>query len=238
MKFNKNNIENLILIISAVAIMIVMPGASSDKKNLQFDSSIVLILAIVLVIITAIIYVMLIVKRVNPKKNIYFSYALSDKEMAIKILEGLERQFKKLSKYHYEIIAADSISYGSDMQSAMRDNISKSELVIILVSPAYLQSEWCLKEFEEITNLNKHIIPIITESFADLKKLPNDISNIKALSLRNCKSQNDLDKAILKLARDLIKQRKEQEEHETNFRRIEPYKRKGTKHRGKAHRRI
>lgn len=237
MKFNKNNIENLILITSAVAIMVAMPGTLMDKENLQFDSNIVLILAMVLVTLTGTVYVMLIMKRVNPKKDIYVSYALRDKEMVINLLEGLEENFKKLSKYHYEIISADSISYGSDMRSAMRDNILKSELVIILVSPAYLQSEWCLKEFEEITNLNKHIIPIVTESFADLTKLPKDISNIKALSLRNCESQDDLDKAILKLARDLIKQRKEKEEYEASFRESEVYKRKSTKHRGKIHRR-
>lgn len=95
------------------------------------------------------------------------------------------------------------------MNITMQENMSKSDIVIIIVSPEYLQSKWCLKEFVAISNEDKRIIPIVTESFSDLAKLPKDISGIKALSLRNCVSEEDFSITILKLAKDLIKQRRD-----------------------------
>lgn len=89
----------------------------------------------------------------------------------------------------------------------MFDNIRKSEIVIIIISPDYIQSEWCKKEFSIISESGKKIIPIITDSFHDLSLLPKDLSNIKALSLRNCTSGNELNKKISILAKDLIKRR-------------------------------
>lgn len=95
------------------------------------------------------------------------------------------------------------------MYITMQENMSKSEIIIVIVSPSYLQSEWCLNEFTTISKDNKRIIPIVTETFSDLAKLPKDISNIKALSLINCKSEEDFSKIVSVLAKDLIKQRKD-----------------------------
>ena len=152
---------------------------------------------------------MLIIKRVNPKKYIYLSYTGQDKEIAEKVILVLSEQFKKLSKYRFEILTADSIPFGNDMYITMQENMSKSEIIIVIVSPSYLQSEWCLNEFTTISKDNKRIIPIVTETFSDLAKLPKDISNIKALSLINCKSEEDFSKIVSVLAKDLIKQRKD-----------------------------
>lgn len=103
----------------------------------------------------------------------------------------------------------DCIPFGNDMYITMQENMLKSDIVIIIVSSAYLQGEWCLKEFATILKEGKRIIPIVTESFSDLAKLPENISNIKALSLINCESEESFSKIMLVLAEDLIKQRKD-----------------------------
>lgn len=209
MKFNKSNLQIFILLISAFGLMLTMWSIVAHDSLLEYDNMIVLTLAILLVISTGFIYSLLIIKRIKPKKYIYISYTGMDKEIAEKTSLVLSEQFKSLSKYRFEIITADSIPFGNDMFITMRENISKSDIIIIIVSPLYLQNEWCLKEFTAITKEDKRIIPIVTEAFSDLKKLPKDISNIKAVSLINCKSEEDFAKVMSTLAKDLIKQRKD-----------------------------
>lgn len=209
MKFNKNNIQIYSLLISALALMWTMLSILTQNSFSEYDNTFILLLAIVLVLSTAFLYTLSIVKRVNPKKYIYLSYANQDKETAEKMMQILNDQFKKLSKYRFEILTADSIPFGNDMYTTMQDNLTKSEIVIVIVSPSYLQSQWCVNEFSTFSKNNKKIIPVVTEAFSDLGKLPKDISNIKALSLINCKSEKDFSEIISTLAKDLIKQRKD-----------------------------
>ncbi len=209
MKFNKNNIQIFSLLISALALMVTMLSILTQNSLLKYDNAFVLSLAIVLVTSTAFLYTLLIIKRVNPKKYIYLSYTGRDKEIAEKMILILNEQFKKLSKYRFEILTADSIPFGNDMYITMQENLAKSEIVIVIVSPSYLQSEWCINEFITISKDNKRIIPVVTEAFSDLTELPKDISNIKALSLINCKSEEDFSETMSTLAKDLIKQRKD-----------------------------
>ena len=209
MKFNKNNIQIFSLLISALALMVTMLSILTQNSLLKYDNAFVLSLAIVLVTSTAFLYTLLIIKRVNPKKYIYLSYTGRDKEIAEKMILILNEQFKKLSKYRFEILTADSIPFGNDMYITMQENLAKSEIVIVIVSPSYLQSEWCINEFTTISKDNKRIIPVVTEAFSDLTELPKDISNIKALSLINCKSEEDFSETMSTLAKDLIKQRKD-----------------------------
>lgn len=209
MKLNKNNLQIFALLISAFSLMVTMLSILREDSLFHYDNMFVLTLAIVLVTLTTFIYSLLIIKRINPKKYIYLSYTRTDKEIAEKTSLVLSEQFKSLSKYRFEIITADSVPFGYDMNITIQENISKSDIVIIIVSPSYLKSEWCLKEFISIFKEDKRIIPIVTDAFSDLAKLPKDISNIKALSLINCKAEEDFSKVMSTLAKDLIKQRKD-----------------------------
>lgn len=209
MKFNKNNLQIFTLLVSALALMFTMFSILTRDSLIRYDNVLALSLAITLVTLTSTVYAAMIVKRINPKKYIYLSYCGRDKEIAEKTLAVLNEQLEKLSKYRFEIITADSIPFGNDMYVTMQENLSKSDIVIVIVSASYLQSEWCLNEFLTISKEDKKIIPIVTESFSDLSKLPKDISNIKALFLGNCKSEKEFSETILALSKDLIKQRRD-----------------------------
>lgn len=209
MKFNKNNFQIVTLLVSALALMATMISILTSNSLFLYDNALILTLAITLVALTSVVYATLIIKRVNPKTYIYLSYSRKDKELAEKIATELTDQFKRLSKYRFEIITGDSIPFGNDMTSTMQENISKSDIAIIIVSTEYLQSQWCLKEFMTFSGQKKRIIPIVKESFSDLSKFPEDMSNIKALSLINCESNEDFNKSMSLLAKDLIKQRKD-----------------------------
>ena len=207
MKVNKNNVQIIILLVSAFGLMAIMLFILIENKLPIYDNSIALTLVTILVILTTFIYALLIINRVKPKKHIYLSYTKEDKEMAEKIISVLSDLFKKMSKYRFEFITGDSVPFGSNIYTTIKKNISEADIVIIIVSPSYIQSTWCREEFLTIFKDKNLIIPVVTEAFSDLTKLLQDISNIKALSLIDCKSEEDFSKAMSILAKDLIRRR-------------------------------
>lgn len=209
MKFNKNNMQIFVLLISAFALMLTMLATLFDTSFLKYDNGFILTVATILVAMTGTIYSILVVKRINPKKYIYFSYSFDDKELALEISDILSEQLAKSSKYRFEILTSNSVPFGNNIHDTILKNIEKADIAIVLVSPAYLQSNFCQKEFNSIVIQNTMVIPIVINSFADLKKLPKDYSNIKALSLINCTSEDELKNKIDLLAKDLIRQRKD-----------------------------
>lgn len=208
MKFNKNNLQLVALMIATFSIVITIFSIIKDSKVLYINSIIILSLATGLIATLFCFYALLLLRRINPKQYIYISYSGKDKDTALLISETLNKQLEKLSKYRFEIITADSISYGEDMYTTMQKNIEKSEIILILVSESYINSKWCTDEFTSIMNMNKRIIPIVMNSFGDLSLLPKDISNIKALSFSECETEKNFKEQLLRLSKDLIKQRK------------------------------
>lgn len=208
MKFNKNNLQLVTLMIATFSIVVTIFSTISNSEALLTDSTIILSLATGLTTILFASYALLLLRRINPKQYIYISYSRKDNDTALLISETLSKQLEKLSKYRFEIITADSISYGEDMYSTMQKNIEQSEIILILVSQSYIHSKWCINEFTSIMDMNKKIIPIVMESFEDLSQLPKDISNIKALSFIEASSGKKFEEQLLRLSKDLIRQRK------------------------------
>lgn len=208
MKFNKNNFQIITLLIAALSLIVTIFSVV-DNTRLFLDNEIILAFATALVASLSATYVLSIIRRINPKQYIYISYTGQDKDTALLVSRILSEQFKRLSKYRFEIITVDSIPFGEDMSATMQKYIEKSDIVIVLVSENYITSEWCYNEFLSIANLNKRIIPIVLNSYSDLSRLPKDISNIKALSLSDCTSDKDFEEQLLRLAKDLIRQRKD-----------------------------
>lgn len=166
--------------IATFSIIIAIFSTISNSEILHTNSTIMLSLATGLTVTLFTSYALILLKRINPKQYIYISYSGKDKDTALLISETLSKQLERLSKYRFEILTADSISYGEDMYTTMQKNIEQSEIILILVSQSYIHSKWCIDEFTSIMNMNKKIIPIIMDSFEDLCQLPKDISNIKA----------------------------------------------------------
>ena len=114
-----------------------------------------------------------------------------------------------MSKYRFEILTADTIPYGSDMRKTMQEYLQKANIMIVIVSKSYIESKWCNEEFVEISGMNKKIIPIVIDRYEYLSQLPKDISNIKALFIRESKLNEELEHQIELLAKDLVRQRKD-----------------------------
>lgn len=209
MKLNKNNLQIIVLLISAFGLMLTMLSLLEQKSFINYiDSEFVLLLGIGLVSVTLFSYTITVIRRINPKKYIYLSYTGIDKGISENIIDLLSERLMKQSKYRFEFLTAETIPLGSNMYDVMKDNIDRSDIAIIIVSSAYLESVWCQKEFATITQYSKEIIPIVIETFSHLSQLPKDLSDIKALSLINC-SADELTYKISILAKDLINRQKD-----------------------------
>lgn len=201
---DRNSAEIFMLIVSAVALVITMQRMMDGDSTVQ-QNSMTLSLAITLVGFTSIWQTLITIMRDLKKRSchVYVSYSHEDEKLVKRLLEVLERQLREYPRNHVKFVTDDSIPLGSDIESSVRENIEKSDTIIVVVSEAYSENDWCLREFEMIVSGKKKMIPIVTKSFEDLKKLPIDISNVKALLLSEGESEKEFSEAISMLAKNL-----------------------------------
>lgn len=200
-----SNIQIISLLTTAVTLIVALFTIVFDNKKINTENTFLMILLVSFSFAIMLAYILLIIKRINPKQYIYISYARADKEIAETIKDVLDAQLRKMSKYRFEILTADSIPYGADMSNTLQEYISKSNTVIVIVSENYILSQWCNTEFVEVLEMGKKLIPIVTDSYEDLSDLPKDISNIKALSIKECSSPEELESRLKLLAKDLVR---------------------------------
>ena len=207
-KFNKNNFQIFSLLIAAIGIIVSLFAVISQEYIFATvdDSAVLFLITIMITLLTVYTAILVIFQRVNPKKNIYISYSREQTEIVKNIVESMQEQFNKSSKYRFELLTADDVPYGCDMKETIKSYIEKSDIAI--VSKRYINSDWCRGEFSNLISEGKMIIPIVTESFGDLSQLPVNISHIKALSLIDATDEEAKDR-LSRLVLELIKQRKD-----------------------------
>lgn len=209
MKPDKSYLQTLTLLATALSLILALFTILFDTNRFDTENIYLMAMLSIVAVCITVIYIMLIIRRVNPKQYIYVSYTSADKETVDCIVQILDEELKRISKYRFEILTSDNIPFGSDIHKTMREYLEKANIVLVVVSENYLRSEWCNQEFVSFCNMDKKIIPIVTESYSHLSELPKNISNIKALSLSFCKTKTDFEDAMKTLARDLVKQRRD-----------------------------
>ncbi len=208
----KNNIQNnVVVFVTILAFAITLAGfiVSYMMKDKTVSTELILSITATTVGVAVIpllwTYSLLILKRVNPKKYVFFSYSKTEAELANEIKRNLETLLNENSKYRYEILIGDDIPLGIDMNAGIKELIEKSEIVILLVSDDYLSSKWCISEFKCFDFEKQKVIPIVHSHFEVLTKLPVDISNIKGLFLGTNYTSVDITELVKSLSKDLIK---------------------------------
>lgn len=206
---NNKNLQIITLFATALSLIIALFTLVFDSNRFNTDNILIVSVLLICTVAISLMYILLIARRVNPKQYIYISYTSADEETVHLVTSVLEEELNKFSKYHYEILSADNVPYGSDMHKTVEEYLEKSAIVIVVVSENYVTSSWCHSEFITFSKQNKKIIPIVVDSYEHLSELPKDISNIKALSLRECSSTDEFKRHITTLAKELVKQRQD-----------------------------
>jgi hypothetical protein len=114
-------------------------------------------------------------KKGNKILNIFLSYAKIDEGYASKIEDILEN-------HNLRIFTMRMLSAGGDWLNRLRDEISQSDLFIVLLSPNSFKSEWVLAELGAAWALRKDIIPIYTRPEM-LSKSPIDLSKSESIDI-------------------------------------------------------
>lgn len=207
MKLNKNNFQSVVLIMTALGIVATINSLLYEPKIGIAGNSVALLICIVLALNIIFIYLRLIIKRVNPKKHIFISYCYNDDKFAKRLNECLQKKIDKSAVQRFEILSAESISFGDNIMEKVESFFEKSDIIVIVISNSYLTSKACRFELEKISSLNKIVIPVIIEPYNELNDMPKFLLNIKGLEFYDCNKESDFEEKINILAEDLIRRK-------------------------------
>lgn len=138
--------------------------------------------------------------RLLKRVTIFLSYSRQDHEIA----ERIRRVFLK---HDYSVWTGSEITSGSTWQNVIRSAIDEAAtrgFVVVLLSPAYLTSEYGYYEINyslELASKSKksNIIPVIIEPFAHNEVLPLSLPSIQWFDLTIGQFDEDADGLIRSL---------------------------------------
>lgn len=151
--------------------------------------------------------------------SVFFSYSRKDEKLRDKLanhLSGLERQ-GLIKSWHYRDISA-----GVEWKKEVDDNLNTAEIILLLVSPDFLFSDYCW-DFEMQRALDRHkagearVIPIIlrpadwrSAPFGNLHALPKDGRPVTTWSNRD-QAFLDIAKGIRQAAQEIAETLRERQ---------------------------
>lgn len=122
--------------------------------------------------------------------RIYVCHAIEDKEDAKKLIKNL---LTSLPNVH--LFTGDSLSAGQNWQSIVKREISRSDVVVVLLSPMSVGSSLVLSELGAAWGLGKPIIPVATEP-GMISRLPMTLSNLQVLHIEDIKNPDTINQLI------------------------------------------
>jgi hypothetical protein len=96
-------------------------------------------------------------KLKNRAVRIFLSYADADRTYA-RHLQELISPFA-----NFRIFTTDALSAGENWTPKLREEIARSDVFVVLLSPASVRSAWVLQELGAAWGLDKPIVPVLTQ---------------------------------------------------------------------------
>jgi hypothetical protein len=109
--------------------------------------------------------------------RVFLSYAAADKPYADRVRSVLSR------RANLRIFTTESLSAGEDWASRLKDELSRCQLFVVVLSPSSVESNWILHELGAAWGLNKPIIPIVTDPEV-ISKVPLTLRGIKFVGVK------------------------------------------------------
>lgn len=145
--------------------------------------------------------------------DIYVSYAHVDHEVVEPLVADLHSTLHMHAGHEVSLwYDRESITAGSNWQGALRHAVAGARVMLAVVSPSYLRSEWAKREYETFVVSERPVVPVVLEEFHpdkdEVRKLLGDRARYLApkLSLRKRDEQylsfiSDLARAIVDVLR-------------------------------------
>jgi hypothetical protein len=97
-------------------------------------------------------------KRTGEKAlRVFFSYAAADRAEANRVRALLSRLPR------LELFTPENLSAGEPWESKLKDELSRCDMFVVLLSRNSVSSTWVLHELGAAWGLNKPILPIVTD---------------------------------------------------------------------------
>ncbi len=144
----------------------------------------------------------------NDKKNIklFISYSQKDRKLKSELLGHLSLLS---TKHNLSIWSDDNLLPGDLWGSKIQENLINSDIVLLLISPDYLNSKFTEFELKKAMDLNKRIVPIILREadimdttisrFLVLPRNMEPLNNYKNRDLGFEEVTNELEKLLISL---------------------------------------
>lgn len=108
--------------------------------------------------------------------RVYLSHSAADMVVARKLRNLL------LTYANARVFLADDLSAGEDWETRMRAELADADVVVALLTPNAVNSNWVLHEIGAAWALKKSIIPVVTRRDV-LNALPLSLQTAKVLEL-------------------------------------------------------
>ena len=135
----------------------------------------------------------------NQDLYIFLSYASEDSNSAAEVMNQLSR------KPNFHVFTSDKISAGENWRTKIKKALSKSDLFLVLLSPASVKSKWVQFELGAAWGLNKAIIPVVTSPDV-ISQIPLELGDLWVIELESLKKPEGIElimKAYDKTTADL-----------------------------------
>jgi len=93
--------------------------------------------------------------------KIFISHSSQDNAKALAVAQWLEQN--GWGEYFLDITPSRGLAPGERWQAALKTAADRCEAVMVLISPAWRDSKWCLAEFLQAKQLGKTIVGVIVE---------------------------------------------------------------------------
>lgn len=106
--------------------------------------------------------------------RIFLSHSSTNNAEAVALLDWLAREGWK-DEIFLDLDPLRGIAAGERWERSLNEAANRCEVVLFLVSKAWLGSRWCLREFNLAHRLNKRLFGVLIEDLA-IEEIPKDLT--------------------------------------------------------------
>ncbi len=111
------------------------------------------------------------VQSVRPIESVFVSYNRDDRTRVGELVDGLNR-------LGYRVWLDEDLSGGQDWWEAILGQIRACDTLLLVISPAELQSQACREEVGYARNLGKPVLPVLVQE-VPIERLPPDLARLQ-----------------------------------------------------------
>lgn len=125
----------------------------------------------------------------KPASRIFLSYVRADKAHANKLRSLLSQ------RPNVRVFTTETLSAGEDWESKLKDELSQSDIFMVLLSSNSVNSKWVLHELGAAWALDKPIIPVVINPGV-FSKIPVMLRELQSVEIKDLENPEVIDQIL------------------------------------------